>query len=221
MLRYSDHHDGNADGMRREACRMGLEGIICKQADAPYRAGRGRSWVKVKCRGREELIVLGWTPPGGSRTGLGALHLGYYDPEGRLHYAGGVGTGFSDDELARLSERLARTRSGSAEAAVRRRRSDAEGHSLGTAGAGRGGAVRRLVRVGPCAAGGYLGLREDKSAAEVVREPADPAAERKMVSPRQPPAQSGGGEARPGGGGAAACATGRAIRRRRSKAAAS
>ena len=72
---------------------MGLEGIICKQADAPYRAGRGRGWLKVKCRGREELVVLGWTPPGGSRTGLGSLHLGYYDPEGRLHYAGGVGTG--------------------------------------------------------------------------------------------------------------------------------
>ena len=52
-------------------------------------------------------MVLGWTPPGGSRTGLGSLHLGYYDPQGGLHYAGGVGTGFSDDELARLSERLA------------------------------------------------------------------------------------------------------------------
>ena len=62
---------------------MGLEGIICKQADAPYRAGRGHGWVKVKCHGREEFIVLGWTPPGGSRTGLGSLHLGYYDPQGR------------------------------------------------------------------------------------------------------------------------------------------
>ncbi len=107
MLRYSDHHEGDAAGMRREACRIGLEGIVCKQSDAPYRAGRGHGWVKVKCLGREEFIVLGWTPPGGSRTGLGSLHLGYYDPQGRLHYAGGVGSGFSEQELARLTKRLA------------------------------------------------------------------------------------------------------------------
>ena len=80
MLRYSDHHTGDPAAMRREACRMKLEGIVCKQADAPYRAGRGHGWLKVKCQGREEFVVLGWTPPRGSRTGLGALHLGYYDP---------------------------------------------------------------------------------------------------------------------------------------------
>ena len=108
MLRYSDHHTGDAGAMRREACRMKLEGIVCKQADAPYRAGRGHGWLKVKCQGREEFIVLGWTPPRGSRTGLGALHLGYYDPNGGLHYAGGVGTGFSDAELAPLRDALTR-----------------------------------------------------------------------------------------------------------------
>jgi bifunctional non-homologous end joining protein LigD len=66
----------------------------------------GHGWLKVKCLGRDELIVLGWTPPGGSRTGIGALHVGYFDPEGRLHYAGGVGTGFSERELATLRNRL-------------------------------------------------------------------------------------------------------------------
>ena len=71
-----------AEDMRRNACRMGLEGIICKRADAPYRGGRGRDWLKVKCQGREEFVVLGWTPPGGSRIGIGALHLGFHDPQG-------------------------------------------------------------------------------------------------------------------------------------------
>jgi bifunctional non-homologous end joining protein LigD len=106
LLRYSAHVVGNAGAMRTRACGMNLEGIICKKADAPYRAGRNGAWVKVKCLGREELIVLGWTPPAGSRTGIGALHVGYYDPGHRLHYAGGVGTGFSERELTALRSRL-------------------------------------------------------------------------------------------------------------------
>jgi len=185
VLRYSDHHEGDAAGMRREACRMGLEGIVCKRADAPYRAGRGRGWVKVKCLGREEFIVLGWTPPGGSRIGLGSLHLGYYDPQGKLHYAGGVGSGFSEVELARLSERLAGLASGTPKSLFVagdpvpnnihwvRPELVADVQFASWSGSGR---VRHSV---------YLGLREDKSASEVVREPADPKAERKMVSPRQ------------------------------------
>ena len=187
MLRYSDHHDGDAAGMRREVCRMGLEGIVSKQADAPYRAGRGRGWVKVKCLGREEFIVLGWTPPGGSRSGLGSLHLGYRDPQGGLHYAGGVGSGFSEDELARLSERLAGLASDRPESLLVagdpvpkdvhwvQPELVAEVQYASWSGSGR---VRHAV---------YLGLREDKSASEVVREPADPKAERRMASPRQAP----------------------------------
>jgi bifunctional non-homologous end joining protein LigD len=185
MLRYSNQHTGDMAGMHREACRMGLEGIVCKQSGAPYSAGRGHGWVKVKCRGREELVVLGWTPPGGSRTGLGSLHLGYYDPQGKLHYAGGVGSGFSDDELARLSERLAGLASDPPKdmyiageklpADIRwvRPQLVAEVQFAAWSGSGR---VRQAS---------YLGLREDKAGPEVVREPADPEAERKVVSPRQ------------------------------------
>ena len=186
MLRYSDHHIGDADGLRREACDRGLEGIICKQVDAPYRAGRGRSWVKVKCRGREELVVLGWTPPNGSRMGLGSLHVGYYDPKGRLHYAGGVGSGFSDDELSRISERLGTLAADPPKSLIVAGEAlpkdihwvkpelVAEVQFASWSGSGR---VRQAV---------YLGLREDKAATEVVREPADPEAERKSIKPRAP-----------------------------------
>jgi bifunctional non-homologous end joining protein LigD len=183
MLRYSDHESANIAGMWREACRMRLEGIVCKQADAPYHAGRGHSWLKVKCRGREEFVVLGWTPPGGSRTGLGSLHLGYYDAKGGLHYAGGVGSGFSEAELGRLSVRLDALADESPKSLLVagdplpkdinwvRPELVAEIEFASWSGSGR---VRQAV---------YLGLREDKDAADVVREPADPEAERKPVKP--------------------------------------
>ena len=154
MLRFSDHHVGDAATMQREVCRMGLEGIICKQVDAPYRAGRGHGWVKVKCRGREEFVVLGWTPPGGSRKGLGSLHVGYYDPQGGLHYAGGVGTGFSDDELARLSERLAELASDPPKSLIVAGDPLPKTHKLGAAGTGRRGAVRHMVGIGSGASRG-------------------------------------------------------------------
>jgi len=186
MLRYSDHHTGDTVRMRQEACRMQLEGIVCKQMDAPYHAGRSHGWLKVKCRGREEFIVLGWTPPGGSRTGLGSLHLGYYDDSGQLHYAGGVGTGFSDDELQNLSKKLAALAAdppgGLMVAGDPLDRSIhwvnpelvAEIQFTAWSGAGR---VRHAV---------YLGLRQDKSAPDVVRAVADPQADHQLVKPHAP-----------------------------------
>jgi bifunctional non-homologous end joining protein LigD len=186
MLRYSDHHIGNAAAMRHEACRMKLEGIICKQPDAPYQAGRGRGWLKVKCQGREEFIVLGWTPPRGNRTALGSLHLGYYDHDHCLHYAGGVGTGFSDDELGTLRQKLDDLASNPPHDLVIagdpldksihwvKPRLVAETQYTSWSGAGR---VRQAV---------YLGRREDKSADEVVRDIADPNAKRHTVHPDPP-----------------------------------
>jgi bifunctional non-homologous end joining protein LigD len=98
-LRYAAHIDGNAAALYQEASRLKLEGIICKRTAARYRAGRNAAWLKVKCLGREAFVVLGWTPPGGSRRGLGGLALGFYDPDGNLHFAGALGTGFSDQDL--------------------------------------------------------------------------------------------------------------------------
>ncbi|HQT77371.1 MAG TPA: DNA ligase D [Rhodopila sp.] len=184
MLRYSDQHEGDTVRMRRAACRMKLEGIICKRADSPYRAGRGQDWLKVKCQGREEFVVLGWTEPSGSRTGLGSLHLGYYDLDGRLHYVGGCGSGFSDDTLALLRDRLAALASAppkglfiagdDLERTIHWVRPElvVETSFVGWSGAGR---VRQAV---------FLGVREDKAGRDVVRVPADPAAQRRAVDPK-------------------------------------
>jgi bifunctional non-homologous end joining protein LigD len=106
-LRYSDHQTGRGSEFFRHACQYDLEGTISKRRDRPYRPGRGRDWLKVKCHRTDEFVVIGFTDPAGQRHGFGALLLGYYDNEGRLTYCGRVGTGFSDAMLSDLSDRLA------------------------------------------------------------------------------------------------------------------
>jgi bifunctional non-homologous end joining protein LigD len=182
-VRFSDHIAGDAGPVRRQACTMGLEGIIAKRSDAPYRAGRTASWVKLKCQGREEFVVLGWTPPAGSRNGIGSLHLGFYDQAGALHYVGGVGTGFDDAELKALRKRVeplkASTPGGLLLSGERpdskitwiRPELVVEVQFIGWSGAGR---IRHAV---------YLGMREDKTAAEVVRDVPDPEAIRAPLRP--------------------------------------
>jgi bifunctional non-homologous end joining protein LigD len=104
-LRFADHVVDAADELYRQACSAGLEGVVCKRADSPYRAGRGRDWQKVKCRQTQELVVGGFTEGAGSRTGFGSLLVGAYDGD-RLVYAGRVGTGFDDATLTELRGRL-------------------------------------------------------------------------------------------------------------------
>ncbi len=108
VIRNSPDVSGSGAGVFRQACEMGLEGIISKQAGSTYGAGlRTRNWVKVKCSLRQEIVIGGFTDPQANRTGFGALLLGVYD-EGQLKYAGKVGTGFDDRMLARLRAKLAR-----------------------------------------------------------------------------------------------------------------
>ncbi len=103
---YADHILGQGEAVFQNACRLGLEGIVSKRADSRYEQARTKSWRKVKCTMRQEFVIGGFTDPGGSRTGFGALLLGYYSPPGKLVYAGRVGTGFNDQTLRTLSERL-------------------------------------------------------------------------------------------------------------------
>jgi bifunctional non-homologous end joining protein LigD len=184
MIRVSDHLEGLTDRVRQTACSMGLEGIICKRADSVYRGGRSRAWLKLKCQGREEFLVLGWTSPQRSRSGLGSLHLGYYDAKGGLHYAGGCGSGFSEKVLGDLAGRL---KGMAAEAPAKLLLTDekppaglhwvtpdlvAEVQFTGWSGAGR---LRHPV---------FLGLREDKAPRDVVREVPDPEAPRRALGDR-------------------------------------
>src|SRR5215472_8411185 len=101
-LHFSDHQIGRGRAFYDHACTLKVEGIVSKRVDAPYAPDNRGMWLKVKCLNREEFVVVGWTDPEESRPWLGALLLAYYDPDGRLVYAGRVGSGINRAELQRL-----------------------------------------------------------------------------------------------------------------------
>jgi bifunctional non-homologous end joining protein LigD len=140
---------------------------VAKRADAPYRPGhRSPDWLKLKCVHEQELVVGGWTDPQRSRTGFGALLVGYYR-DGDLAYAGKVGTGFDQRMLADLSARfrdLAADRSPFA-GPVREKGA----HWLRPELVAQIG-FSEWTRDGKLRHPRYLGLREDKAPQDVVRE---------------------------------------------------
>jgi len=105
-IRYTPHRTRNGEAYYAYACASGWEGLVVKRAAAPYHPGRSKDWLKFKCQAGQEFVIGGYTDPKGARTGFGALLLGYYDPDGRLAYAGKVGTGFDDATLASLARTL-------------------------------------------------------------------------------------------------------------------
>jgi bifunctional non-homologous end joining protein LigD len=98
--------EGEPAALLADACRRGWEGLIAKRAASPYRPGRSPDWRKLKCTARQEFVIGGWTEPEGSRTGFGALLLGYYDDSGSLRFAGKVGTGFDERTLHSIRAEL-------------------------------------------------------------------------------------------------------------------
>ena len=104
-LRISEAWRDDSQRRFEQACRLGWEGLIAKRAQAPYVAGRSRDWLKLKCVWEQEFVIGGYTDPGGRRTDFGALLVGYYE-DGRLRYAGKVGTGYTAARLRDLGARL-------------------------------------------------------------------------------------------------------------------
>jgi bifunctional non-homologous end joining protein LigD len=171
VLRRSRHLEGSGAELLQRACEFGFEGIIAKRAAAPYRAGRGKDWLKLKCSGREEFVIVGFTPPGGARAHLGALLLATRERAGApLTYAGKVGTGFSATSLRELAQRLT---------PLRRRGPACENAPRGHEAKGAQWVEPRLVAEvsfseltsdGRLRHPSFHGLREDKPASAVRRE---------------------------------------------------
>jgi bifunctional non-homologous end joining protein LigD len=167
VLRYSDHVVGAGAEFFGRACKLGLEGIVSKRRDAPYRGTRGPDWRKIKCLKQQEIVIGGYTEPEGSRVGIGALLGGVYE-DGRLVYAGKIGTGFDNRTLRDLQRRLTPLEQKSSPFATR------------PTGAARAHWVKpELVAQvsfsewtsdGKLRHPAFQGLREDKPADAVVRE---------------------------------------------------
>jgi bifunctional non-homologous end joining protein LigD len=98
--------EGPPAELLERACASGWEGLVAKRVAAPYQVGRSPNWQKLKCTANQELVIGGWTEPTRSRVGLGAILVGYYDDQQRLHYAGKVGTGFTNHMLLDLHREL-------------------------------------------------------------------------------------------------------------------
>ena len=179
-LRYSDHFAESGDMVLQHACRLSLEGIVSKLADSPYRAGRGKAWVKSKCSARQEFVIGGYVPSTVSPKLIGSLVLGVHQG-GTLRHVGRVGTGFSAAVAADLFRRLE---------PMTRKTSPFDGKLTATE-------ARQVRYVEPelvaevefraWTADGHLrhaafrGLREDKPAAEILRE--EPRAGAKPAAP--------------------------------------
>jgi len=107
-IKYLAHFEKDGEALYEQVVKMGLEGIVAKKADSPYRAGRSANWLKIRADRVDDFVVVGFTRPKGSRSGFGALDLGAYE-DGKLVYAGRVGSGFTAAQLKEVSAVLERS----------------------------------------------------------------------------------------------------------------
>jgi DNA ligase D-like protein (predicted ligase) len=178
-LQFNGHETGDGGLILEHAGKLGFEGVVSKTIDAPYAPGNRGLWRKAKWLNRQESVVVGWSDPEGSRPHLGALLLGYYTDDSKLIYAGRVGTGMPVKVLADLRRRLEPLARKTSPLNVPPPRSTRFGSPL---------VLSRVHWVGPMLVVEityltwtadnllrhtvYVGLREDKPADQVGREPA-------------------------------------------------
>ena len=189
-VRFSADVRGSGPEFFKQACALGLEGAVSKRADSTYRGGaRSRDWLKVKCGKRQEMVIGGFTEPQGSRSSLGALLLGVYEPGGALRYSGRVGTGFDDRTLASLRSKLDRMVQPSSSFVNPPRGYEAKGVHWVKPQLVAEIAFTEWTQDGTLRHPSFQGLREDKKAADVVRETPVHETEMKTPTPATKPAK--------------------------------
>ncbi len=205
-VRFSAVFDAPPEEVLSSACRLGLEGVIAKRRDSAYVPRRSSDWIKLKCGQRQEFVIGGYTDPKGSRTGIGSLLLGVHGEDGSLRYAGNVGTGFNEQALRELRDKLdalhADASPFAADAEIPKKAHWVRPELICEVSFGewtRSGRVRHSV---------FQGLRSDKPPVAITREtprhdaPVDklararrsspPARRASRPTPQRPPAESSG-----------------------------
>jgi len=180
-IQFSEHVLGNGEKLFESLCQQGMEGVVSKRADAPYRGKRTQNWLKIKCLHRQELVIVGWTPSDKGR-GFRALLLGLHE-KGELRYAGKVGTGFGVTMINDLVEKMAPLEQKTP--TVKAPRAAVRGAHWIKPNLVAEIAFTEWTDEGLLRHPSFLGLREDKSEKEVVRElPADVPTEKPMARKR-------------------------------------
>lgn len=192
-LRFSEDFGESADNMLNSVCQMKMEGLIGKRVGSLYQSRRSTDWIKLKCKHRQEFVVVGFSEPKGSRSAFGALLLGLHDADsGELRYAGKVGTGFNESTLRSIHTRLKPLETKTIAVVNPPTGFDAKGvhwlrpellAEVAFAEMTREGSVRHSV---------FHGLRDDKPAAQINEEQARPAAEVEKPEPRSAKKDTGG-----------------------------
>jgi bifunctional non-homologous end joining protein LigD len=188
LLRFSEAFDETPDALLNSACQMQMEGLIGKRLDSPYVSRRSSDWIKLKCKHRQEFVIVGYTDPKGSRSGFGALLLGLHDRDsGELRYAGKVGTGFNEATLKNILTQLKPLQAKKAAVVNPPSGFDAKGvhwlkpsllAEVAFAEMTKDGSVRHAV---------FHGLRDDKPAKDITEERAKPVkTPAKTTAPKQP-----------------------------------
>ncbi|MDN2568527.1 DNA ligase D, partial [Aquibium sp. A9E412] len=170
-LVYSAHVLGGAAAVHEKVCAAGHEGIVAKRADAPYRSGRSRAWLKVKCSKRQELVIGGWSPSDKKGRAFSSILLGAYEGD-RLVYRGRVGSGFDGDALDALADRF-RSRARKTSPFADLPRAIARGARFVTPDLVAEIEFTEFTADGMVRHGVFKGLREDKAARAVTLERAE------------------------------------------------
>lgn len=169
LLRFSEAFAADHRDIFESACDLALEGVIGKRAGSPYVSSRSADWIKLKCRLRQEFVIVGYTRPQGSRTGFGALLLAVNDDAG-LVYAGRVGTGFDQASLNAIYAKL--TALERTDSPLQKPLTSAQARGVHWVEPSLVGEVQfaEWTREGVVRQAAFVGMRTDKPAAQIIHE---------------------------------------------------